>query len=390
MAEDPYVYPGSNGVLINKFDERDGDKLQLAERRLSTQRHSELSSLNLPATAEGYRAVHKHLLQDVYEWAGKDRTINISKPGAPFANAQFVTSQLNKCFEEFSKSTAAVKDPDRFFDRLGEHITELNVIHPFREGNGRAMRAHAEVLARSQGFDIDTVNIDKAKWMAASKVGFVTGDYRDMAQLLREAQKAPEHRLPKSEELPSLPRTDAAALDRTVYMLAREHPALAKQFIDGERDKFKAALDLARGSAVYDRGSDDAKTPTPNAATPRDDLRAIAGEFRNATQEQRLADPRFNAGAKTIAAADAAIDSRYGAGTIEGSRMKDAAREAVAQKFERGEIIDSVRVKAVERGVELLKRDPVRDGVVQQAQREQDFGAAMRDAERSIEDDKER
>src|SRR3546814_2796564 len=67
---------------------------------------------------------------------------------------------------------------DEFFDRLGDHINEINAIHPFREGNGRTMRHHAAQLAREAGHPIRIAAIDKDKWMEASRPGFLTGDHR--------------------------------------------------------------------------------------------------------------------------------------------------------------------------------------------------------------------
>src|SRR3546814_11001015 len=76
---------------------------------------------------------------------------------------------------------------DEFFDRLGDHINEINAIHPFREGNGRTMRRHAAQLAREAGHPNRIAAIDKDKWMEASRPGFLTGDKRGMAAVLSAA-----------------------------------------------------------------------------------------------------------------------------------------------------------------------------------------------------------
>ena len=73
---------------------------------------------------------------------------------------------------------------DEFFDRLGNHINEINAIHPFREGNGRTMRHHAAQLARDAGHPIRIASIDKTAWMDASRHGFLTGDHRGMTAAL--------------------------------------------------------------------------------------------------------------------------------------------------------------------------------------------------------------
>ncbi len=86
-----------------------------------------------------------------------------------------------------------------FSTRLGNHINEINAIHPFREGNGRTMRQHAAQLARDAGHLIRIASIDKTAWMDASRHDFVTGDHRPMATVLAEAairrETAPEARI---------------------------------------------------------------------------------------------------------------------------------------------------------------------------------------------------
>src|SRR3546814_13316782 len=77
---------------------------------------------------------------------------------------------------------------DEFFDRLGDHINEINAIHPFREGNGRTMRHHAAQLAREAGHPIRIAAIDTATWMEAARHGFLTGDHPGMAPVLSVEQ----------------------------------------------------------------------------------------------------------------------------------------------------------------------------------------------------------
>ena len=111
------------------------------------QRGAEAARLTFPATADGYRALHRHLFQDLYDWAGQDRTVNIAKGGSSFAHVPYIARELDKRFAD-TRAGDALKGlaRDEFFDRLGNHINEINAIHPFREGNGRTMRHHAAQL----------------------------------------------------------------------------------------------------------------------------------------------------------------------------------------------------------------------------------------------------
>lgn len=199
MADDPYTYPGTD-TLRNWLGITDDRTLAEAERRLTLARGAEAARLTFPATADGYRALHRHLFQDVYEWAGQDRSVNIAKGGSSFAHVPYIARELDKRFADI-RAGDALKGlaRDEFFDRLGDHINEMNAIHPFREGNGRTMRHHAAQLAREAGHAIRIASIDKTAWMDASRHGFITGDHRPMAAVLASAairrDLAPEARI---------------------------------------------------------------------------------------------------------------------------------------------------------------------------------------------------
>jgi cell filamentation protein len=77
--------------------------------------------------------------------------------------------------------------PERFAERAAEHICELNLLHPFREGNGRTMRAFLQVLARQAGHEIDLIRIDPKEWNEASIEGYNTQDYRPMSAVIAGA-----------------------------------------------------------------------------------------------------------------------------------------------------------------------------------------------------------
>src|SRR3546814_5440208 len=77
----------------------------------------------------------------LYDWAGQDRTVNIAKGGSSFAAVPYVARELDKRFADMGAQSGFLGLPrDEFFDRLGDHINEINAIHPFLEGNGRTMR----------------------------------------------------------------------------------------------------------------------------------------------------------------------------------------------------------------------------------------------------------
>jgi cell filamentation protein, protein adenylyltransferase len=197
MPPDPYAYPGT-GTLINKENIGDADVLERFERISAAQRFAEgLPHVALAAT--GYRQLHQHLFQDVYPWAGQYRTVDITKADSQFCRAEFIKAQLDKRFQAIA-GDAALKGASaaQFAERAGEHISEINAIHPFREGNGRALRAFLVVLARRCGYDIDLRRIDPAKWNEASRHSFLSGDPASLAAVIAAAIIEPQRQSPRA------------------------------------------------------------------------------------------------------------------------------------------------------------------------------------------------
>jgi cell filamentation protein len=204
-------------------------------------------------TAEGYRALHKHLFQDVYEWAGKDRTIDLQKPGAMFARTPYIAPSLDAAFKELgTRNNLRGLHREEFFDRLGSHINELNAIHPFREGNGRTMRQHAVQLAREAGHPIRVSAIDKQAWMEASRHGFTTGDHRAMSAVLATAalrrDLAPEARIGPGG-IALLPPRDPPAGQRYRLPLAKAREELDKYLPAARQEAVERLRVMAKDAA---------------------------------------------------------------------------------------------------------------------------------------------
>lgn len=265
---DPYTYPGTD-TLRNRLGITDEKTLTEAERRLTQARGVEAARLTFPATADGYRSLHRHLFQDLYDWAGQDRTVNIAKGGSSFAAVPYLARELDKLFADAQAKEGFRGLPrDEFFDRLGNHINEINAIHPFREGNGRTMRHHAAQLARDAGHPIRIASIDKTAWMEASRHGFLTGDHRGMTAVLAGAairrDPAPEARIGPAgiAMLPQRAPPDGqryrVTLAKAREELERYLPAARQQAADRLRGMIKegapsAAIANARTELAYVR-----------------------------------------------------------------------------------------------------------------------------------------
>lgn len=162
-----YCYPPDFTTLRNKFNIRNNHELQYEERRIVAQRTNE----TLPTgnfDLNHLRAIHLHLFQDIYDWAGKLRQINISKNSffMPYNRLELGMSDVhnrlidknffqNLSILEFAKNAAII-------------IGDINHIHPFREGNGRTQFQYLKQLSEQAGHRLNLQYFEKDTWIDAS------------------------------------------------------------------------------------------------------------------------------------------------------------------------------------------------------------------------------
>lgn len=109
-------------------------------------------------TFQGLSQIHKYLFEEIYEFAGKIRTENISKSNFRFASAMYLEEALKKID----------KMPQSSFDEIIEKYVEMNIAHPFREGNGRSTRIWFDMILKKElGKVIDWSKIDKEDYLLA-------------------------------------------------------------------------------------------------------------------------------------------------------------------------------------------------------------------------------
>lgn len=189
MADKVYCYPNSD-VLINKMDIRDLEQLQQAERKLTMLRLLELVDHPIEGLFDlnHLRAIHKYIFQDVYQWAGNVRTVDIAK-GTMFCNVKFIEGQAKQIFGQLKKEAYLQgMDEELFVRRLAYYFSEVNALHPFREGNGRSQREFVRCLALYNGYIINFANATKDEMLEASKASFLC-NYNLMEQLFRKCLK---------------------------------------------------------------------------------------------------------------------------------------------------------------------------------------------------------
>lgn len=196
-GKDPYAEP--SGVLRNKLGIKDTQHLNKAEGlmvglRLASMRHDPIHG---NFDAKHLNAIHKALFTDVYEWAGNYRSVDIVKGSTYFAHYAHIPREADKLFKKLNdQNHLKGLDKTAFAARAGEFFSDLNILHPYREGNGRTSRAFVSELARNAGFWLEIEGIGKAAMTEASIAGFY-GDSKPMGRLL-------EMNLRKVHEGPSL------------------------------------------------------------------------------------------------------------------------------------------------------------------------------------------
>lgn len=175
-SPDPYCYPGTK-ILKNLANLRRQSDLNTFELALTTQRFAEgLPRGHLSVTH--YYAVHRHLFQDVYAWAGKPRTVRIAKGASSFCYPENIEVEMRKLFtwlkqNDFLRSV----EPPAFAKGAAHFLSELNAIHPFRDGNGRTQLAFMALLAAQAGREFNVQKIKRGPFLAAMIASF-NGDER--------------------------------------------------------------------------------------------------------------------------------------------------------------------------------------------------------------------
>jgi cell filamentation protein len=150
-------------MLENKLGLTNASDLAREEERISKKKALELfesQKLDLltAGTTQSLMAIHKALFEDIYDFAGKIRTVNIAKGNFRFAPLMYLEVALQNID----------KMPQSTFDEIIEKYVEMNIAHPFREGNGRATRIWLDcILKKEIGMVIDWSRVDKSDYLLA-------------------------------------------------------------------------------------------------------------------------------------------------------------------------------------------------------------------------------
>jgi cell filamentation protein len=115
-----------------------------------------------------YRAIHRHIFGDVYAWAGRIRTVRISKGNSMFCYPEHIDAEMRRLFSRLrSEDFFRHVDTRKFAKEAAHFLGELNAIHPFREGNGRTQLAFLAVIADAAGHGMDYERMEPARMLDA-------------------------------------------------------------------------------------------------------------------------------------------------------------------------------------------------------------------------------
>ena len=177
-----------SGLLRNKQDITDPEVLIFVESGAVTKRLQEL--YENPIKIEGIDSlfeIHKHLFQDIYNWAGKKRNVEISKDGKQF----FPTTHFDNAFRYIDQLIAEFKKIPRgnkinLVEKLAEILDNVNYLHPFREGNGRTQREFLRLLASEKSLILNLNPPDNKSVYERYMKGTIESDITTLTELIFE------------------------------------------------------------------------------------------------------------------------------------------------------------------------------------------------------------
>lgn len=182
-----YCYKGSN-VLINKLNIHDNKILKQAEEKIVAAKLFILRQNTMIKNFDvnHFKGIHKFLFEDIYPFAGKFRTENIAKGFFSFAEWEFIEDELSNLLKKLNASNNLKNlKRDEFVKAIAYYLSELNVLHPFREGNGRTIREFIRELCYVNDYLFDLQKIEPKDFLNACIKSVV--DTSELEKLIDES-----------------------------------------------------------------------------------------------------------------------------------------------------------------------------------------------------------
>lgn len=161
-------YVQSNGVLKNKFGIDDDKKLNMVERAIVNLKLSKLEMEPIVGYFDKYHLmdIHHFLFSDIYEFAGKIRDVDISKGDTLFCKSECIVKNLDSTLYKMYKEN--IQSREEMVRVIAYYYAELNMIHPFREGNGRTLRTFIKLFSKTRGYELSFAMVNPIEMLNAT------------------------------------------------------------------------------------------------------------------------------------------------------------------------------------------------------------------------------
>ena len=186
-ADNVYCYEDSV-VLRNKLGITNQLLLEKFESDITSSRliELELKPINGKFDLKHLQAIHFAIFQDIYDWAGKIRTVDISRENSRFANMRMIDSASKKLFTNLAKENLFTNQNIQEISlKLAHYLSEINVLHPFRDGNGRVQRVFVAQLALAAGYKLSYSDLKQSEMYEAIEHAFF-GNEIPLSKLILE------------------------------------------------------------------------------------------------------------------------------------------------------------------------------------------------------------
>ena len=186
VSHSVYCYPNTE-VLINKLNIKDIKKLQIYEAKITAAKSLGLRKKGITGDfdVKHIKQIHKYLFEDIYPFAGEFRTENIAKREFRFAQSEYIEPELENLLNKLKKKNYLEGlDKKELAIKLAYYLAELNVLHPFREGNGRTNREFIRQLALKNGYKLDLKKVKAEQILEASIESIV--DTKKLEEIIYE------------------------------------------------------------------------------------------------------------------------------------------------------------------------------------------------------------
>lgn len=238
--------------------------------------------------------IHKHFFGDLYEWAGQERTIDFTKAGSLFARKEFISKELNKIFSQLkSENYLCDLSQKDFCHKLSYYFNEINAAHPFREGNGRTLRAFSSLLSQNAGYYLDWTKTQKDEYTKANIAGF-NGNYTDLENIFNKISSILDMKQNIEIFGESLDENNIEGLKKYVDMqvqlteLVRQknqtlvkNPEFSKSIAEEVKELSQSLIIMSKEIITFPKNQEMLKLPYVSSLQQQGGFEAIQKRFKN-------------------------------------------------------------------------------------------------------------